>query len=119
MNARYEAVIARMPVRSAWQRGVREYAREFLEALEENNIAEPSMAAMLNGAKDANQWAWSGCGLIYDTDIAERLCSPSELRRVRGGERRPNAREEWLDVEARAAFQAMRAILRLAKAVRP
>lgn len=46
-----------------------------------------------------------GCGLIYDRDIAETLCTPSELRKTKNGERNPNSREQWLDVQARAAFQ--------------
>lgn len=44
--------------------------------------------------------------LIYNSDIAARLCCPSELKRTRNGDRRPNSREEWLDTQARALFQA-------------
>lgn len=51
-----------------------------------------------------------GNGLIYDTDIAKRLCSPSELRKKRGGELEPSLRESWLDCEARAVGQAAAAI---------
>ena len=61
---------------------------------------------MLNGAKDWNQYSWGALSLIYDCDIAERLSAPSELKKTRGGERRPNSREEWLDVQARALQQA-------------
>ena len=53
--------------------------------------------------------------LIYNEDIAERLCTPSELKKTRHGERRPNAREEWLDTQARALFQAYNLIGRLAR----
>mgnify|MGYP001549146868 CR=1 FL=1 len=107
--------VSNMPERSAWARGVKAYAEDLLEFLRENGITEPTREAMLNGAADWNQWAWGGCGLIYDADIAERTCSPSELKRTRNGERRPNAREEWLDVEARAVSQAAAYILRAAK----
>ena len=31
--------------------------------------------------------------MIYDSDIAERLCTPSELKRKRGDELPPNSRE--------------------------
>ena len=103
--------------RSAWERGVREYAEELLEELDEaitggwfdaDNLAAPIMLkkAMLNGADDWSAYSWGGCSLIYDGDIAERLCSPSELKRTRNGERRPNSREEWLDTQARALGQA-------------
>lgn len=46
-----------------------------------------------------------GCGLIYDRGIAETLCTPTELKRTKNGQRNPNSREQWLDVQARAAFQ--------------
>lgn len=41
-----------------------------------------------------------------------RLCTPSELRRTHNGERRPNSREEWLDTQARALYQAARRVKR-------
>ena len=47
-----------------------------------------------------------GCSLVYDADISERLCSPSELKRTRNGERPPNARENWIECQARALAQA-------------
>lgn len=103
--------------RSAWKKGVAVYAAELLEELEEriaHGYQDPakieSRAALdevlRNGAENWNEWSWGGCGLIYDGDIAERLCNPSELKKTRNGERRPNAREEWLDVQARAIRQA-------------
>lgn len=103
--------------RSAWKKGVALYADELLEELEERiahgyqNPAEIQTRAALdealrNGAENWSEWSWGGCGLIYDGDIAERLCNPSELKKTRNGERRPNAREEWLDVQARAIRQA-------------
>ena len=104
--------------RSAWDKGVKEYALELLEALDANDEFHGSPAdkkSLLNGADDWNQYSWGGCSLIYDADIAERLCSPSEFKRCKGGDRRPNSREEWLDVQARALYQASRRICRLAK----
>ncbi|HZK45919.1 MAG TPA: hypothetical protein VFD34_06795, partial [Clostridia bacterium] len=71
---------------------------------------------LLNGADNWNQYSYGGSALIYDGDIAERLCSPSEYKRSREGERRPNSREEWLDVQARALNQAANMIIRLARA---
>lgn len=107
--------------RSAWKEGVTIYALEILDNLEEQiddgylteDIFEsPKLLdkAMLNGAKDWNQYSWGGCSLIYDGDIAERLCTPSELKRTKNGERRPNHNEEWLDVQTRALYQAARKI---------
>lgn len=100
-----------LPVRSAWQRGVKAYAEDLLQHLEENGL-EPTRENMLNGAASWSEWTYGGCGLVYDADIAERTCSPSELKKTRNGERRPNAHEEWLDVEARAVGQAAGFILR-------
>lgn len=109
--------------RSAWDKGVTQYALELVEQLgeqigdgyfDELNFSEPKKvrAALLNGAANWSQYSWGGCSLIYDSDIAERLCSPSELKKTRNGERRPNSREEWLDTQARALFQAANRICR-------
>ena len=59
--------------------------------------------------------AWGGCSLIYNGDIAERLCTPSELKKTRNGERRPNDREMWLDTQTRALRQAWFQIMRAAE----
>lgn len=106
--------------RSAWNKGVTAYALELLEELEENYTPETItnraelLDACLNGAKDWAQYSWDGCSLIYDCDIAERLCTPSEIKKTRNGERRPNAQEEWLDTQARALSQAFTRIYRAA-----
>ena len=100
--------------RSAWGRGVNAYAVDLVDNLQERAAyegrnPEPGKECrewMLNGAQDWNQYSWGGSSLIYDGDIPERLCTPSELKRTRHGERRPNGREEWLDVQARALRQA-------------
>lgn len=109
--------------RSAWDKGVTQYALEMVKQLgeqinggyfEELDLTESKKvrAALLNGAVDWSQYSWGGCSLIYDSDIAERLCSPSELKKTRNGERRPNSREEWLDTQARALFQAANRVCR-------
>lgn len=109
--------------RSAWDKGVSAYALELVEQLgeqindgyfEELDLTESKKvrAALLNGAADWSQYGWGGCSLIYDSDIAERLCCPSELKKTRNGERRPNSREEWLDVQARALRQAANRVCR-------
>ena len=103
--------------RSAWNRGVKAYALELLEDLPKNveySSIQSLEADLLNGARDWNQYSWGGCSLIYDEDIAKRVCTPSELKKTRNGERRPNSREEWLDTQARALSQAARHIRRAA-----
>ena len=103
--------------RSAWDKGVSKYSYELLEQIneamesgyfkiEQINSGNAIREAMLNGANDWIQYSWGGSALIYDGDIAERLCTPSELKRTHNGERHPNSHEEWLDVQARALFQA-------------
>ena len=102
--------------RSAWDKGVKEYALELLEDMEnERKLAkETDMAVypatleaeLLNGAMNWKQYSWGGCSLVYDMQIAKRLCSPSELKKTRNGERQPNASEQWLDVQTRALHQA-------------
>ena len=100
--------------RSAWDKGVTVYALELLDEVAEQidyTDKEPETRAefkeyALNGATNWSQYSWGGSSLIYDCDIAERLCTPSELKKTRGGERRPNSREEWLDTQARALNQA-------------
>ena len=107
--------------RSAWKKGVTIYALEILDDLEEQidggylteEIFKSSKLldkAMLNGAQNWYQYSWGGCSLIYDRDIAERLCTLSELKRTNNGEKRPNSSEEWLDVQTRALSQAARKI---------
>ena len=113
--------------RSAWGRGVGVYACELLEDLktwsEWNDGAElpktraELLEASLNGADDWAQFSWGGSSLIYDGDIAERLCTPSELKKTRNGDRRPNAREEWLDTQARALYQAFNKLYRIIRAI--
>ena len=100
--------------RSAWNKGVTLYTLEMLDDVAENidySGKEPETrvelkALALNGAESWDQYSWGGSSLVYDCNIAERLCTPSELKKTRGGERRPNSQEEWLDVQARALYQA-------------
>jgi hypothetical protein len=115
--------IAAEKQRSAWDKGVTQYALELVDELAEQigggyvdpaELAKPRILreALLNGAKNWSQYSWGGCSLVYDSDIAARLCCPSELKKTRNGERRPNGREEWLDVQGRALFQAANRVYR-------
>lgn len=101
--------------RSAWGRGVQAYALNLLDDFEEwadwrredgKGLLNIDERTALNGAKDWEQWAFGGCGLCYDAYIAERLCTPSELRKTRGGMFPPSGANSWLLVEARAVRQA-------------
>ena len=106
--------------RSAWDKGVTLYAIDLLANIRDLNGSEVETRKgletdLLNGARNWSEYSYGGCALIYDGDIAARLCSPSEFRRTRGGEWRPNRRESWLGVQARALYQAFRLICRAAE----
>lgn len=108
--------------RSAWDRGVNDYAIDLLENLKELDPGDFSSSALvekalLNGASNWDQYSWGGCAFCYDSDIAAALCTPSELKKTRNGERRPNSSEEWLDVQARALYQASNRIKRAIRTV--
>ena len=106
-NTELVATITATPARSAWKRGVRAYALEMIESAEgELSTVADLKKELLNGAANWREYSEGGCALIYDGDIAELLCSPSEYRRTREGQRAPNSRETWLDVHARALGQA-------------
>lgn len=108
--------------RGAWNHGVMCYAIDLVDELEESicdgyhdfdDLHSRRMVEkmLLNGASDWSQYSWGGSALIYDRDIAELLCNPSELKKTRHGERQPNSYEEWLDVQARALRQAARRVI--------
>ena len=107
-------LVAEFPNRSAWKRGVKEYADELLDNLEEKSQYYERLPRnekeleewILNGAISWDEYSYGGCSLIYDGQIAERLCTPSELKKKDGGRLAPNSQESWLDVQGRALYQA-------------
>lgn len=115
--------------RSKWDKGVRRYAVEMVDYLNEwsddirsifDAIRRKDTNALhyyfLNGTKDWKQHArWgSSSSLIYCADIAERLATPSEIKRRTNKygqlSNMANSREDWTDVEARALWQAERLV---------
>lgn len=100
--------------RSAWDTGVDAYCYEMIENLKERSQYEGHEPTSyyelkewcLNGALGWLDLSYGGNYLIYDTDIAKRLCTKSELKRTDDGEKLPNKSETWLDVQARALRQA-------------
>ena len=116
LNARHD--------RSTWDKAVTLYALDLLDDVQEgtNNMerfpidgAELERWA-LNGASCWEQYSNGGCSLCYDADIAARVCTPSELKRKHGGAYEPNSRETWLDVQARALYQACNRIRKICRA---
>ena len=104
--------------RSAWNKGVAEYAQIILCNFdEEEELGGNIEETLLNGAPNWKEYSWGGCALIYDGDIAKMVCTMSELKRKKFGELPPNKNEQWLDVQARACYQACELIKRLVKEV--
>ena len=108
--------------RGAWEKGVTLYAIEMMEDAQQNiihyhttdlaDLLVPRLLdrVLLNGAESWNQYSWGGCALCCNSDICERLCPPSEIKKRKGGAWKPNKYEEWLDVQARALYQAARRV---------
>ena len=107
--------IAHLNPRSAWNHGVMRYALELVNSVEIGE--EITEKRLLNGAKDWKEYSYGGCTLIYDVDICHRLCTPSEIKKTKDGERNPNKHETWLDTQARALYQAARLIMKIKKEV--
>ena len=103
--------VAHLNPRSAWNRGVMRYALELINTVEIGE--EITEKKMLNGADNWHQYSEGGCTLINDELICRRLCTPSEIKKTKNGERNPNKHETWIDVQARALYQAARLIMKI------
>lgn len=103
--------------KSAWSNGVNEYALELLQFYAENfdevNL-HLLLKNLLNGEVSWLGYSWNGRSLTYKYDIAKRLCTPSEFLKSNNGKRKPNSRDEWLDVQAKALSQAFKRIKEIA-----
>ena len=109
------AVAAVKAGRSAWARGVKAYAVELVEGLDDSSDLSNEVMLqkeLLNGAQSWAQYSEGGCALVYDADIAERLCPPSVVKRTKWGMLPPNGLENWLEVQARALWQAHKVVER-------
>ena len=98
--------------RSAWNKGVKKYAYMLLDNVFSYSDYKSITSfkslhkALLNGKKNWHQFSCGGYALICDGDIAKTLCSPSELKKCKNGMLGPNKKEQWLDTQVRALFQA-------------
>lgn len=107
--------------RGAWDNAVNAYAVEPVESLDNWDKQPESVAElremMLNGAADWQAYSRGGSSLIYNWDIAERLCTPSELRRLTRKDGTLNDRPRGvhlLDHQARAPYQAANRVANIA-----
>ena len=97
--------------RSTWAKAVFDDAIDLVDGLDDNTLEkcetrQDLKKLLLNGAESWTNYSWSGCALCYDEDIAKHYCTPSELKKTKNGYYRPNKNESWLDVQARALYQA-------------
>ena len=103
--------------RSAWSKGVKVYAYMLLDDIftYSDYKAITNFASLheelLNGTPNWEKFSWDGHALVYYEHITKTLCSPSELKKCKNGMLRPNKKEQWLDVQAKALFQAERLIM--------
>lgn len=75
------------PCRSQWERGVEFYAHFLADKLNDSYLPEnievkDIFNILLNGAKNWQQFAWGGCGQVYNEDIANTLLTPSQRKRI-------------------------------------
>lgn len=94
------------PAKSAWKKGVKAYAYDMLDALDEVPTLDKLEHALLNGADNWTHYAYAGCGTCYTADIIRNLFPPSTVEKYRHGNWCPRHVESWLDFEARARYQA-------------
>lgn len=126
-NKMYEK-LRKYQQKSAWEKGVKLYAYEIVENVIKNykyssndvNIEYnfSNIEEQMSGSSSWKEYSRGGRSLIYDIDIAQRLCTYSELKRLKKGYiedevRRPNKNEDWLEVQARALNQASNLVTRL------
>ena len=101
----------------AWNKGVKKYALElldfaidYIDYIDDTNINDLE-SMLLNGANDWVEYSYSGNSLIFDYDIAKRLAGEGTLKATKNGELDPNGTETWVDVQARALYQAYNLIV--------
>ena len=106
--------------RSKWSKAVLQDAQwllgNVLEWMEDGEEIEINEKLLLNGARNWKEFSWNGSALIYNGEIAEHYSTPSELKlwgftKDSGDKRDTNTiGEHLLDIQARALYQAWRAI---------
>lgn len=73
--------------RSAWAKGVKNYALNLVEEIYQNDtdIVKTDISVYLSGAKNWKNYSYvvRGYSLVCNYDIAKLLCTPSELKKNR------------------------------------
>lgn len=107
-------LVEEIPNTSAYKRGIKKYTDELLDNLEEKAQSYERLPKdeneleswLLKGARNWGDYSWRGYSLIYNGDIAERLCTPSEFREKDGGRLAPSRYKTWFDEQSMALCHA-------------
>ena len=107
-------LVEEIPNTSAYKRGIKKYTDELLDNLEEMARIYKRLPKdeneleswLLKSAINWGDYSYRGYSLKSNRQIAERLCTPSELKKNDGGRLEPNSQESWLDVQTRALRDA-------------
>ena len=103
-------LVEEIPNTSAYKRGIKKYTDELLDNLEEvariykrlpkdeNELEE----WLLKGARNWENYSYRGYSLKFNRQIAERLCTPSELKKKDGGRIAPSRHDNWFNEQAKA-----------------
>lgn len=113
--------LGRMPINSAWDRGVHAQALDMLYNMRDDDLipmqSKDLLPLLLNGARDWKQYSHGGCALACNVDIAERYLCPSQLTRYMApGHEASEAPggEDLMDMQERACRLAFRLIVNAA-----
>lgn len=109
-----------------WAKAVYQYATEILKVYEENyglSLENLNEKSLLRGARDWQQYSNCGFSLVGNSEIAERLCSPTQFYIYERGMKAPvgmrtlhgtaHSNSSWLDVQAVALKQAAEMIMEI------
>lgn len=91
---------------SAWKLGVMFAAITMIHNAKEALTYENCEKVLLNGAKDWQDYSYGNMGLVHDYQIVEAYCTPSQRKRANNGAKRPNKKETWKDIQAKALYEA-------------
>ncbi len=97
--------------RPGWKMGVRKYAIELLTKFKDNTPPLPfNEKSFLNGSTNWREYSEDGNSLIYNEDIAQRVCTPKQLKLSDNGKKEPSRDVTWIDVQGNALYQAFQLI---------
>lgn len=117
----YEAIHA-IPARSAWEKGVINYADELLKAYLGNRglsledihvrIGKITEADLLRGAPNWERYSRGGMALVSNEDICRQLCTKAVFKKKMAGQVPPSAGgRDWLDFQVTALTEAAKIVL--------